>query len=339
MLLLLVLMTATAGCPCVRSTVNASPGLRWWLFSNFGASQICPEMLKRGMGLRLQDRAASVGRFWPNQCSVDVDGDRQVVTVNFSGTGYAYHSMTRRVGFSATASVEYRPDFYLGEEDIYVWGKVNRIVNGPSFRLGYVENPVADFATATTPLGMVANMFGTQITMGELTRGFTVVRNDETGDDFALGILMPPQKPRRPFDVEGTEMLVFANETTEIRANQRDYLGPFEVADTDQALLMKYYLQGSAVDVMVVDKRTGDMWREAYQTGQALGPPPGPVLAGAPLQPGEMRTSYRLAPGQYYVVIDNTSYAGVVKAPFVPPAPLPEPVVELSYVAQLADID
>jgi hypothetical protein len=63
------------------------------------------------------------------------------------------------------------------------------------------------------------------------------------------------------------------------------------------------------------------------------------VLAGGPLQPGELRTGYRLAPGQYYVVIDNTSYAGSVRAPLVPPAPLPEPMAQLSYVAQLADVD
>jgi hypothetical protein len=268
---------------------------------------------------------------------VDVDGDRQVVTVSFSGTGYAYHTLTRRVGFSTVASIEYRPDFWLGEDDIYVWGKVNRIVNGPTFRMGYVENPVADAATAMTPLGMVANLFGNQIAAGELTRGFTVVRHDETGDDFSLGILMPPQKPHHPFDVSGSELYTFANETTEIRANQRDYLGPFEVVDTDQVLVLKFFLEGAAVDVMVVDRRTGDNWREAYQTGRPLGPPPGPVLAGGPLHPGELTQSYRLRPDQYYVVIDNTSVAGTVNPPFVPPAPLPEPVAKISYVAQLME--
>ena len=73
-------------------------------------------------------------------------------------TGYAYMPLAKRVGFSVTATVEYRPDFYMGEDDIYVWGKVNRIVNAPSFRLGYVEGALADAATAMTPLGTMTRM-------------------------------------------------------------------------------------------------------------------------------------------------------------------------------------
>ena len=52
-ILVLALAFGGAGCPCVRSAVNASPELRWWLFSNYGASKICPEMLKRGVPLKL----------------------------------------------------------------------------------------------------------------------------------------------------------------------------------------------------------------------------------------------------------------------------------------------
>jgi hypothetical protein len=337
----LVLAVVGVGCPCIRGPVNASAGLRWWLFSNFGASKICPEMIKRGVGLRMQDRGAMVGRFFPNQCGLDVNGNTQTVTVHFSGTGYAYTPLTKRVGFSTTASVEYRPDFYLTEDDIYVWGKVNRIVQGPSFRLGYVENPVADAATAVTPLGQIANLFGNQIVSGELTRGFTVVQNDETETKtFALGLLMPPQKPHTPFDVEGDERHTFANETVQVQWQQRDFLGPFDVVDTDQVLTMKMFLEGPAVDVMVVSKQVGDIWREAYQTGRPMGPPPGPVMAGGPLQPQrDQLASYRLPPGQYFVVIDHSQYAGTVNPPPASPLnPLGGPGVKLSYVAQLADL-
>src|SRR5690606_23116169 len=34
--LLCVPLFLGVGCPCVRNHVNASPNLRWWLFSNFG---------------------------------------------------------------------------------------------------------------------------------------------------------------------------------------------------------------------------------------------------------------------------------------------------------------
>jgi hypothetical protein len=335
---LLVLAVAGAGCPCIRDTVNASPGLRWWLFSNFGASKICPELIKKGVGLRLQERAAAVGRFFPNQCSVDVNEEKETIVVSFSGTGYAFTPLTRRVGFSTVASVEYRPDFYMGEDDMYVWGKVNGIVNGPSFKLGYVENIIANTATSMTPLGTIANLFGNQIVSGELTRGFTVVRNDETGDDFAMGILMPPQKPHHPFDVSQSEFYTFANESVEVHANQMDFLGPFEVVEAGQTLTLKYSLVGPAVDVLVVDKITGDAWRETYQTGRPLGAPPGPILAGAPLQPGpDVRQNYQLAPGQYYVVIDNSPFVGTVAPIVFAITPLTDPTAQLTYVAQLAE--
>lgn len=333
----LVLALVGAGCPCLRGPVNSSPSLRWWLFSNFGASKVCPEMLKRGMALKMQDTGPAVGRFFPTQCTVDVNDDAQVITVNFAGTGYAYTPITRRVGFSTTASVEYRPDFYLGEEDMYVWGKVNRIANNPAFQLGYVENPLVGGATSMTPLGTVANMFGNQIAIGELTQGFTVVRNEDRGDDFSLGILMPPVRPHHPFDVTDSEDFTFANETTEIHAGQMDFLGPFEIVDSDQYLLMRYSVQGFAIDAMVVDRRTGDLWREAYQTGRPVVPVPGPILAGGPINAGpEVRVPYRVAPGQYYVVVDHSSLVGTV----APPAtfiPLSDPLVRLSYVAQLVE--
>jgi hypothetical protein len=337
----LIALTIGAGsCRCLRGPVNASPALRWWLFSNFGAGKICPEMVKRGVGLRLQDRGPTVGRFFPNGCSVDVDNQNQLITVNFAGTGYAFTPVSRRVGFRCTASVQYRADFYMGEEDIYVWGKVHRIVNGPNFELGYVENPAVDIATSVTPLGALANGFGNQIVAGELTRGFTVLQNwDTDSKSFALGIIMPPQKPTSPFDVSKDERYTFANETAEVQGNQRDFLGPFEVLQNGEKLVMKYFLQGPPVDIMVVTKATGDMWRDHYQLGRPHGPPPGPVLGGAPLHPGrELIASYPLPPGEYYVVIDNTSYAGLVN----PPGSLLDPLgagqtARISYVAQLAE--
>ncbi len=335
----LALALGSVGCPCLKGPINASPALRWWLFSNFGASKICPEMVKRGVGLHLQDRGPAVGRFFPTGCSVDIDNQNQLVTVNFTGTGYAYTVASRRIGFQCTASVQYRADFYLGDDAMYVWGKVNRIVNGPRFELGYVENPVADVATSVTPLGALANGFGNQIVAGELTRGFTVLQDDNDSKSFALGILLPPQKPQSPYDTSSDNRYTFANETVEVQGNQRDFLGPFDVVEQTQQLVMKMYLQGPPVDVMVVTKPTGDMWREAYQLGRPMGPPPGPVLAGAPLYPGQQaQVAYTLPPGSYYVVIDNSAYAGAV----APPTSILDPlgansVARISYVAQLAD--
>lgn len=326
------------GCKCFRGPVNASPGLRWWLFSNFGASKVCPEMLKRGMPLRLQDRGPAVGRFFPATCTVDVDDASQTIAVQFTGAGYAHTPVTRRVGFTADAVVQFRPDFFLGEEDIYVWAKVNRIVNGPHFQLGYVENPLAAGAAAT-PLGTIANLFGNQIVAGELTRGFTVLQNwDTDSKTFTLGIIQPPAKPHTPYNLREDEVFTFVNETVEVQYNGRDFMGPFEVVGSDQQLQVRMFLQGPAVDIMVVNRQIGDIWRDGYQRGQPMGPPPGPVLAGGALQPGrELKTAYRLPPGQYFIVLDHTASAGTVNPPpTIPLNPLAPPAT-VSVAVQLGE--
>src|SRR5262245_44081006 len=334
----LVLAIAASGCPCAAAVTDASPGLRWFLFSNFGASKICPEMLKLGVPLRLQDRAPSIGRFFPAQCSYNVDDTNHTVTVHFAGTGYGYMMPAKRVGFSCQGSVEFRPDFQIAGDDVYVWGRMNRIIQGPTFQLGYVENTLFDVAANIPPFGTLANFFGQQVVAGELTRGFTVLHNGDRGNDFSLGILLPPQKPHHPFNVSQSERFTFANETVDVHANQRDYLGPFEVADTGQALYLTITVAGPAIDVLVVNKFTGDMWRESYQTGKPLGPAPGPLLAGGPVQPGASQNlRYALGPGMYYVVLDNTSYAGLVNPPIMPFNPLSDPVASVSYVAQVGD--
>ena len=96
--------------------------------------------------------------------------------------------------------------------------------------------------------------------------------------------------------------------------NERDFLGPFEItANANKGLYMTMSVQGPAIDVMIVSKDVGDVWRDAYQTGKPMSPPPGPVVAGAPLQPGPQDVKrYSLPVGSYYVVVDNTASAGLV---------------------------
>ncbi len=328
-----------AGCPCVGGVVNASPALRWFLFSNFGASRICPEMMKLGMPIKMQDQGPAIGRFFPMQCRHDVNDPSQTVTVHFAGTGYVFMNPAKRVGFSCTGSVEYRPDFQIVEDDVYVWGRLNRMVQGPNFQIAYVENGILDLAANIPPFGSMANFLGQTVVSSEMTRGFTVVHNEEKGNDFALGVLMPPQKPHHPFKVTNAAHYTFANETTEIHQNQRDFLGPFEVAEAGQTLTMMLSLSGPPVDVMVITKGTGDAWRDFYQRGpMGMGPPPGPIIAGGPLQPGPTDTRrFALAPGLYYVVIDNTATAGIVSPPTSLFNPLGDAVARVSYVAQLEE--
>lgn len=331
----LALTVGAAGCPCVAPIVNSSPELRWWLFSNFGAQRICPELTKRGLSLRLQERSPAIGRFFPSQCSFDVDNARQVVVVHFNGSGYGYLNPAKRVGFTAGGSIEYRPDFMIAGEDMYVWGKMNRIVRGPDFQLGYVENKVIDVAAGLPGIGPLATFFGNQVVAGELSRGFTVVHNEDRGNDFAMGFLAPPAKPYRPFDVTQTNRFTYANESIEVHSNQRDYLGPFDIPN-GKSFYLTLTNQGPAVDLMIVDKMTGDYWRDGYQKG-LMQPPTGPVVAGQPIQPGmPVSLKYKLNGGVYYVVIDNSASAGLVSPP-MSLNPFGDAMAVVSYVAQVGD--
>ena len=340
--MLAILALALPGCERI---VNNSPDLRWFIFSHFGASRICPELLKMGVPIHLQDRGPSTGRFFPMTCNVSIESDQKMIVVSIAGTGYGYVVPARRVGFSVTASVEYRPDFVMAGDDIYIWAKVNRIVDGPHFQTGYIENPVIDIMGNVPPFGSIANFLGNQAVTNTLTLGFTVIHNDR-GDDFSMGLLFPPQRPNHPYDVQSSQRFTCANETTDVQPGERDFLGPFEIAKSGQAIFFSTTVQGAApVTMVVVNKATGDVWRDMYQTGKPLGPPPGPVLQTHQVLPGMPDTRrYDLPPGLYYVVIDNTGGAqpgGPFPALLNPLTPLglngSGSLARVSYVAQIAN--
>lgn len=325
------------GCRCLRGPINASPSLRWWLFSNFGAQRMCPEMLKKGAPLKLEPGGNTIGRFFPTRCQHQVHDDRRTVSLQMGGTGYAWTPIAGRVGFSVDVAIEYAFDFYMGEDSLYVWAKNPRTLSGPDFKVGSVENKVVDWATKS-PAGFMVNTFGSQIVQSHLASGFTVVRTDE-GDEFTLGILQPPSRPRKPYDTSG-EKLVLGNETTEVRNGQVDFLGPFEVADDDQAIFLRMRVTGPPIDVMVLHRGTGDLWREGMQLGQKLSPPPQPPVFGYSVHPGrEMKQRIRLPRGQYYAVIENSNVVGTVAPPWNPLSVVGANTAVVSYVAELGDDD
>ncbi|MCG8399933.1 hypothetical protein LWS67_25935, partial [Bacillus atrophaeus] len=57
-------------------------------------------------------------------------------------------------------------------------------------------------------------------------------------------------------------------------AASRDYLGPFSVDGNGAALFVRLRVAGAPLDYVVVDKGTGDLWRQSYEAGQPIGPPP-----------------------------------------------------------------
>jgi len=298
---------------------------------------MCPEMLKRSTPLRLASGGNVVGRFFPERCQTIVNESSQTVTVDFAGTGYGWTPVAGRIGFSAAAAIDYRMDFFLDDDAVYIWARTARILKGPEFAMGAIEYKLANFA-AQGPAGYLLNTFGAQLMQSQLAAGFTVVHTDD-GDEFALGHLSPPQRPPTPF-VKGDDRYVFANEITEVRSEQVDFLGPFEIVEGDQALFLRLHVTGPAVDVLVVSRSNGDVWRNGLQLGAPLGPPPQPALTTWSVQPGgEQKQAMRLPPGQYYAVLDNSSRLGSVNPPWNPLGVVGGNTAVVAYIAELGEVD
>lgn len=323
-LLVLSLAVAAVGCPC-SGVVNDSPDLRWWLFSNFGASKICPEMLKRGIPLKLQQTGnASVGRFFPSQCNVQVDDSRKVMSMLVAGTGYVTLPVTRRIGFSVQMGIEYAPDFRLESDDIYVWGKFNRFTQQPSLNILGVENPIVNLAY-NTPLGSVASVIGNGLVSSQIGQGFTVVRQDD-GDDFTIGHLDPPAKPQRQFKA-GKDHQVLASDLANVSAASREYLGPFTVEEDNVSLFFHATVTGPApLTYNIAERSVGEAWRNTYTSAGPLGPPPGNLIQRGPLT-ADTKLAFPLPQGVYYIVVENAT-----------PAPLVGDVAsQVSYSVEIGD--
>lgn len=329
-----VLSTAGVGCPCTDSVVNSSPWLRWKIFAMFGAGQLCSEMMKRGAPLRMADGAPIIGRFYPSSCQSQTNDDRQTVTLQFAGDGYAWTPITRRMSFSTMGVVEYKPDFHKDGGTVYVWFRPLG-VPAPTFNVGMVEQPVVGLATSMTPLGTFVNLFGTQVVSGEMGRGFTVIHED-AGDDFSLGILQPGQRPSHPYDVHGDDRYVFANESSEVHANMLDFVGPFEIDSAGRSLFLKIRSSGVPLDVAIVPRDMGEAWRRQYQNAPGIPMPPSPPIVAGPIPADtDVSRSVPLPKGQYYVVLDNSPYIGQVAPPTT--LPLLDPVARVSLLAWMAD--
>lgn len=331
--MVLALAVSFSGCLCARGTVNSSDSLRWWLFSNFGANQICPEMVKHGVPLKLGLLGPSaIGRYFPAQCGVRVNDQARTITVDVTGAGYAVLPVTRRVGFYAGLSVEYAMDFRLESDATYVWGRYQRLAAAPDLRLLGVENAVVNLATQT-PAGDLATLLGRGILEGELSKGFTVVQTDGN-NEFELAHLDPPQRPKRAFASSSKDRVVLLSDQSELRGSTRDYLGPIEVTRNDAAVMVRLHVTGPQVDFLLVDKGVGDAWLQPYEAARPIAAPPGPTIAVGQAPAGDTVRTYPLPAGLYYLVIENRAPAPAsalgVTLPF-------EQVATVSYSIEMGD--
>jgi hypothetical protein len=335
--LITCLLVSALSCALFRGAVNQSPEIRWWLFSSFGAQHLCPEMLKRAAPLRLTPGGNVVGRLFPNGCQHHVDEQRRTVSIEFTGTGYAWTPLAGRVGFSAHAGVEYRADFSLQSDATYVWARAERLIFPPEFQVGSIENRLVDWAQNQTPVGYLANTFGAQIASSQLMSGFTVVRTD-AGDAFTLGILQPPERPHQPFDAGGEHRVLVESDTAEIRVEQIDFMGPVLIEAAGQNVFFRYRAQGPAAEAFVWSRFDADAWRERLQLGSPLAPPPVPPIMTFTLAAGAAEEqSFRLPPGQYVIVVDHSSRVGTVNPPWNPLNAVGANPLLLSYRIELGE--
>jgi hypothetical protein len=275
----------------------------------FGLGQFCRQMTTRNAPLKLAPDAPVIGRFFPQHCTQQVldNGD---LWVQFDGFGYAWTNLSKKVTFTSGATIQYNQDFKCADDNsIYAYFDT-RNVSPPNFRVAQIEQPVANLVQNW--IAPFAETFGQQMVSGQLTQGFTVIQEAGGSQDFTIGHLLLGQRPPHPYDMHGSSRVAYESLRTEVHYNERDFIGPITVDDTGRAIYMRMHLEGvQAVDVLLIPKSEGDASLQLYTQYGAVGPLAYPPRNVDMVRNGvEYQRAVPVSPGMYYVVIDNTPFAG-----------------------------
>jgi hypothetical protein len=319
------LLASTLGASCGQTTLAIMPGivndpqnlsLRRSVLA-FATDTMCDEMRSRSVPLVLHEGDPAIGRFYVLACHTQELVNKNLF-VQFSGYGYAWTTLTKRVGFEASAAVELDLDFQLDDDDMYVYFR-QRSTTAAEWKPLAVEQPVAGAVLGMpTQTGQtLAEVLGPQLLRKELSKGFTVIRDDNGRVSFSPGLLPKGKRPTVPFEQRGGERELLTNERIEVHEGQRDFAGPFEVLSEDDALYLTLLVEGApGIDALVVPRGLGDQWAQAYVRETSPSPPPGVPVLDEPVPGGQLfQRMLRLAPGQYYVVLDHTTTAGRTAPP------------------------
>jgi hypothetical protein len=296
----------------------ANMSLRRGIFG-FAQSQICTELKKRSVPLQLRHEEPTTGRFFANSCATQVLANGNIF-VQFGGYGYAWTNLTKRITFDANAAIEYQHDFFMHDSSMYVYFR-EKAMTATTFTTRLVEQ-MPQAPAVGLPGGSpqaFLDLVGGEVLRKELVKGFTIIRDNDGHIDFGVGIVEKGQRPSSPYSRADNGRLVLANERIEVHQNQRDYVGPFEVKESKQALSLSVAIDGAQnVDVMVVHRGIGEAWLVNYTSQLTLGPPPAPPVLDEPVSTGMVwRRTLPLPVGEYYVVFDNSSAAGRSAPPIV----------------------
>lgn len=294
----------------------ANKSLRFDLLK-FGLDRFCEEMMKSGAPLKLSDQEPVLGRFFAESCQSQVlDEDaRKSFVLQYTGKGYAWTNVSGKLGFSSRGLVEYAPDFQLSDGALYVYFRP-KTVDAAAFQLLSVDSALARTGIAAAAAVANPDEIGRHVLDSQLRRGFTVIRYGSDGrTEFGLGFIPKGQRPYKPFEIS-SEKRILVNERTEVHLQTQDYVGPLSVDDDDSALWLTLEVDGAdSVDYQVVPKALGDAMLDRYVRNQGPCPPLGlPSFDGSA---GRARTQQPvpLAPGQYFLVLDNTSLLGRSQPP------------------------
>jgi hypothetical protein len=333
-----LLAQGAAGCKpayCTfRGTLNdpSSLTMRRALLKE-GMGDFCQQMLAHNAPLRLSPDSPVIGRFYPVQCTAP-DGDD--LNLNFSGFGYAYTNVSKKMTFTMQAQALYRYDFLITEGercDLYAYFRPSRI-DASNFAVHRIEGTAANVMNQLTSMG---DTIGKQLVSQKLTDGFTVVHSSDTSsDDFTLGILPLGQKPFHPYQVTGADRITYENERVEVHQNERDFVGPIKVEGDGKSLYVTAQLDGApAIDVLLMRKAEGDASLQLFYEYAQSGPLSGaPILSDVVQQGIPWKRGIPVPPGMYYVVFDNTPTAGTTNPPV---SALDDRAAVVNYLIQIGD--
>lgn len=339
--LLLVLLTAPGCASCgqsvlcaVRGPINSASNysLRRAIMAH-GLGEFCHEMLSHNAPLSLIPGAPTVGRFFPKTCTQSTlpGGD---LFIQFDGFGYVYTPLSKKLTYAVSGAVEYDQDFRVDADcNIFAYFR-SKNVKSSNFNVHVVEQPVVSFLSS---LSTMSNDVGRQLVSGKLAEGFTVLQDKNQNIDFALGLLPEGQKPQHAVVLHDGRP-VYENSRTEVHQNQRDFIGPIEIAADGRAIYLNATLDGlSAADVLIMKKEDAEVSLGLYYNYPQSGPLDAPVLYNEVISTGQpFQQAFKVPKGAYYVLFDNTATAGKVAPP--PAANLLEDhAATLTYAVEVGD--
>ncbi len=273
----------------------------------FGIDRACSEMLKRTAALREGGETSGSatnptnGRFFPKTCSAATAENGDLV-MSLSGTGYTYASMVHKVTFDAAATITFDQDFLMSGDDLYGYFRT-KDVSKPQVTLKVIESRLPAIANQLTGFG---ENYARQLMDEKMRDGFTMRRRPNSETDFRSGIVQLGTWPKVDYDVKGG--LTLANDRSEVHEQQRDFLGPFEVADSDKAIFVRGRIDGApGLNVLVIDDATAKPWIETYMTAAEATPPPAAPKQSYTTQQGQEFAVTVTGKGTYWIVLDNTA--------------------------------